>query len=273
MQSPSKPLVIINTGSNRPTDPALLKPEKGDVEQWITQAIDHSQLNLEVLQAKPSPNYPRPEECAGVIVTGSPAYATANEAWSEKLGNWISELLEANTPLLGICFGHQLIARVAGGFVGFNPQGINIGCTDIREEEGSRNDPLFSEMPSTFQSFVMHVQSVLRVPEGAVVLATDEKGMIQAIRFGEKAWGLQFHPELNPELMEAFIDWKDGAIKNAGQNRDDLKSRLVECEHSRSLLARFVAIAMQGAADEAVTLHNAAESLAIPLTNCLRPSD
>ena len=246
MQSLSKPLVIVKAGSSRSSDDSLLKPKKGDFEEWIAHGTGHSLSNFLILEAYHSPEFPEPEDCAGVIITGSHSYVTAKAAWSENLASWITRLLDARTPLLGICFGHQIIAHAAGGMVGFNPMGINIGSIDIHREAQGLDDPLLGDLPPTFQSYVAHLQGVLKAPDSAVVLVSDDKGSIQAMRIGDHAWGLQFHPEFNRTIMNAYIDWQHGAVADSGQNGEEVKSRVVECERARALLARFVEMALGG---------------------------
>jgi len=67
------------------------------------------------------------DECDAYVITGSPSSAYDEDVWIEKLAGFIQRLDEANHPLVGICFGHQIIAKALGGRVGKSDKGWGIG--------------------------------------------------------------------------------------------------------------------------------------------------
>ena len=74
---------------------------------------------------------PDPRSVRAVVVTGSAAMVTSREPWSERTAAWLCETVEVKTPVLGICYGHQLLAHALGGRVEDNPQGRHIGTVDV----------------------------------------------------------------------------------------------------------------------------------------------
>jgi GMP synthase (glutamine-hydrolysing) len=142
----------------------------------------------------------------GIIVTGSPLSVTEGAAWMLQLG---ADLLDAGargTPVLGVCFGHQLLARAAGGQVILNPRGREIGTVRVRLTEAGRRDPLFAwagEEEIDVQA--THLDAVDPLPPGAVLLASNENCAAQAFRLSEAVAGVQFHPEVSVVVMRDLI--------------------------------------------------------------------
>ncbi|NTW83981.1 MAG: C26 family cysteine hydrolase domain-containing family, partial [Chlorobiaceae bacterium] len=128
-----------------------------------------------------------------------------NLPWSIALERWIPGIVEAAVPFLGICYGHQLLGRATGGEVGYHPLGRELGTVEIRLESEGIDDPLFSNIPETFMAHSAHSQSVLRLPPGAVLLASGKYEPYHSFRIGKAAWGVQFHPEYSADIMSADI--------------------------------------------------------------------
>lgn len=100
--------------------------------------------------------------------------------------NWV----QAGRPYLGMCLGHQLLAQGLGGHVG--PMDTpEVGMSRVQVEA----DPIFAGLPATWPCVQWHGAEVKRLPEGAVRLATSAGCAVQAQRWGQFAYGLQFHME------------------------------------------------------------------------------
>ena len=99
---------------------------------------------------------------------------TDNLPWSIKTEQWIQEASHVKIPILGICYGHQLIAKALGGKVEDNPNGKEIGTVKIYTSSEIKKDRLFSDAPLTFEAHVTHMQSVLTLPKGATTLAFND---------------------------------------------------------------------------------------------------
>src|SRR5690606_27402387 len=127
---------------------------------------------------------------AGVLVTGSAAMVTERLDWSERAAGWLREAAHAGVPVFGICYGHQLLAHALGGEVGDNPNGREMGTVAIDLLPDAASDPLFAGLPASFPAQATHLQSVLRAPEGATVLARSVHDACHAFRWGDTAWGV-----------------------------------------------------------------------------------
>ncbi len=113
------------------------------------------------------------------------------------------EAVQAGTPLLGICYGHQLLAHALGGRVDYNPAGRESGTVFIDLHPPAFEDPLFAAMPARFAAHATHLQTVLRPPEGATVLARSEQDGCHAFRWGEQARAYSSTPNSPPTTCVA----------------------------------------------------------------------
>ena len=196
----SKSIFIVLAGRTFPA----ISSSQGDYEDWISAGLKSS-LPKQVLLAWDSPAFPPLGEVAGVIVSGSHAMVTDRLPWSERLGDWLKSCLQAEVPVLGICYGHQLLAHACGGKVGNRAEGIEIGTHQIQLAAQASEDPLLGRIPAQFPANLVHFQSVLELPESAQLLASSAAEPHQAFRIGHCAWGVQFHPEFSAAAMDGYI--------------------------------------------------------------------
>jgi len=139
---------------------------------------------------------------AGVVIMGGPMSANDPSPGVADELNLIEQALRADVPLLGICLGSQLIAKVLGASVYRNRQ-TEIGWAPVHLTAAARFDPLFSSFASPTTFFHWHGET-FDLPAGAEWLASSEKCRHQAYRFGQRVYGIQFHPEVTPEMI---VDW------------------------------------------------------------------
>lgn len=239
LNMPRGKIHIIKTGSTF----LYLKNRYGDFDQQILSKINIPKSRLRVISVFNTPNYPYKDECAGIIITGSHNMVTENQDWIKNLMSWIREFSILKIPVLGICFGHQLIAQALGGKIDFNTQGIEIGTLPIFCKPCARNDLLFAVMPTSFSTYITHRQSLLIPPKDSLVLASSNREKYQAINFiKNRIWGVQFHPEFNKEIMDYYIDKQSEYIIKSGQDIMVIKNSVKDCPTGKKLLKHFVDI-------------------------------
>lgn len=193
-------LLIVQTGSTLPA----LRARHGDFPDWFRRGLGLRRDEVDVVVAERGA-LPPAGAYAGVVVTGSPAMVSTRERWSEDAAAWLRSAVDGGVPVLGVCYGHQLLAHALGGHVDYHPAGREIGTVEIETLEGAGGDSLLGGAPATFPAHSSHQQSVLELPRGATVLARSAHDPHHAVRYAPKAWGLQFHPEFSVEIMRGYI--------------------------------------------------------------------
>ena len=183
----------------------------------------------------------------GVVVTGSRSSVYWDEAWIPALVDYVAEAAAAGCPVLGVCYGHQVLAEALGGRVA-GMDGFEIGYNEISR---LREDPLFDGLGDSFTAFTTHGDAVVELPPSATLLAENEHG-VHAFRDGH-CWGVQFHPEYD---IETARDVTDGKRDQIGDARVDTVLASITpaaydaaCE-AKVLFENFTAYAERLAADE-----------------------
>jgi GMP synthase (glutamine-hydrolysing) len=141
---------------------------------------------------------------AGIIVTGSKACISDPEPWMKPVFEFLRQVAAERMPLLGICFGHQAIAAALGGpgAVRLAPRG-ELGWEKIRI---GRSNALLEGLEPEFRCFLSHFDEVSPDIEGLEILASSERCAVQAYQMtGQPIWGVQFHPEMDPEESETLV--------------------------------------------------------------------
>ncbi|WP_297746719.1 type 1 glutamine amidotransferase [uncultured Tessaracoccus sp.] len=150
----------------------------------------------------------------GLIVLGGRANALDDAAspWLPMVMRMLRRAVDADVPTLGICLGHQILAREFGGEVQAPAAGRDEeGAAEVVWSEQAVSDPLVGELARAGASIVAesHNDAVTRIPDGASLLASSARCAVQAMRIGS-AVGVQFHPEVSPERMELWTNGHGG---------------------------------------------------------------
>jgi GMP synthase (glutamine-hydrolysing) len=232
------PFLILQTGH-----PVASMRRHGSFAHWIRVAAGLGDDDVVVVDVEHDEPLPTREGFAGVIVTGSGAMVTDKLPWSEASASWLRDAAHAGLPLLGICYGHQLIAHALGGEVGYNPVGREMGTLAIDLQPDAGDDPLFAGLPARFAVQATHLQTVLALPEGARLLATSAKDANSAFRWGRAAWGVQFHPEFSTTHMRGYIQARREALASEGSDAAAMERAVRATPLARKFLRRFVAVA------------------------------
>lgn len=191
-----KKLLIIKTGSS---DQHVIN-KCGDCDVRIARCVGIPYEDVRVISVYENAVPILPDNIAGIIITGSPSMVTDLEPWGVATFQWLKQVVKMNIPVLGICFGHQLLAHAFGGSVDYHELGEEKGEVDISLTEEGKKDPLLGVLPEHFTGFASHFQTVTKLPKNARVLAENDFESTHALAFKENVWGVQFHPECIGDL-------------------------------------------------------------------------
>jgi GMP synthase (glutamine-hydrolysing) len=233
-----RPLLIVKSGRTLPE----LARRRGDYEDWIAAGMGVGPERVQIAHVYQDAPLPEPGGFAGVVATGSSAMVSHREPWSERAAAWLAGAALAGTPVLGICYGHQLLAHGLGGRVVRNPRGREIGTIEVRLSGAARGDALFGELPETIRMQSTHVEAVLELPAGARRLASSDADPNQAFAVGERAWGVQFHPEFDADVVRSYLTARRELLLGEGFDPEALERAASDSPHGAALLRRFAAL-------------------------------
>ena len=167
----------------------------------------------------------------GAIITGSPASVNSGADWVARLEELVRAAYAEGKPLFGACFGHQVIAMALGGVVGKNPDGWVFGQIE--------SVPVDESAPMSV--YASHSEQVLRLPDGARVIAEGPGCRVGGYRIGHTVLTTQYHPEMEPDFQAALIeelegDLPDGVCEAA---RASMKSEVPDMAAWAEIIARI----------------------------------
>lgn len=189
------------------------------------------------------------DDWSGIILGGGPFNKSDPEAEKSpvqlraeaELHALAERVVAADFPFFGACYGIGILGSLPDGVVD-RQHGEPIGALSVSLTEEGREDPLFADLPDTFDVFLGHKEAISRLPEGAVRLAFSATCPVQAFRLGSNVYATQFHPELDIDAICLRIE----VYKNHGyfdppqaQSLKDMARRSVVSEPPR-LLKSFV---------------------------------
>jgi len=198
---------------------------------------------------------PSVDEAMAVVITGSPfsgslltrdvsKFGLNREGkgvfmpfWQKDLAAFINEINRQNKPMLGICFGMQMITEALGGKVEQTNRQVGFNKV-IRTEDG---DPVMSGVPETFVAVTNHDRSIIRVPGGAKILARNEGG-VQAFKVG-RIYGFLFHPEKTKEDAENLLTNPKNQGKFDQSLQEELKAEFDQ-KVMKGILTNFTKVAL-----------------------------
>jgi GMP synthase (glutamine-hydrolysing) len=173
---------------------------------------------------------------AGLVVLGGSmgAHDDAEHPWLPLTKALLRHAVEVEAPTLGICLGHQLAAVALGGGSTPNERGQTAGVRRIGWADDAGRDPLFAPLTAT-DAAVVHWNGdvVTELPDGVSVLARTDDGAPQALRFGPRAWGVQFHPEADHAVVAV---WAAENRSKPADPRADIGEGLQQVKESESRL-------------------------------------
>lgn len=165
------------------------------------------------------------EQADGWLVTGSSHSAWDELPWINRLKVLIRKIYEDQRPLVGVCFGHQIIASALGGRVDRSPGGWNVGPVLYSRRDGGEDQTILA----------WHQDQVTVLPPGATVVGSSPTCEYAILRYGSHALTMQCHPELTPEYVQDLLSQHDGFLP------EEMRLRTAQVVH-QDLQADNVAI-------------------------------
>lgn len=182
----------------------------GRLGEWL----EAEGLKLEVVHAHAGEPLPARLDHAALVVLGGGYLPSDDERapWLPATRSLVRQAIDTAVPYFGICLGGQMLAEVAGGEVRGNHGEPENGSTPVTFLADAAGDPLFHDAPAVVPAIEHHKDAITALPPGAAWLARSESCPYQALRVGERAWGVQFHPEVSPERIRGWeVDGFDPA--------------------------------------------------------------
>ena len=219
--------------SNGPGLPEIVK-EYGHSSNWIPNIVNNNKVNFIIKKAYEN-DFDSDIKADAYILTGS-KYSVYNKSpWIEELKKHVKKLIHENNYILGICFGHQVLADCLGAEVIKNKLGWELGSYKINLSEKGLQSKLFNGFSKQEIVYESHQDTVINIPSNLDILASSKKSN-QSFSYNDKIYGVQFHPEFSKEVTRKLMDLR---IEN-GVSVDS--NVLLNAEKSSLVLSNFLNI-------------------------------
>lgn len=180
---------------------------------------------------------PAHDAADGFIITGSSSNVTERAPWMLRVEEWLRAAVEKETPVLGICFGHQLVGEALGGKVTKNPRGREIGTVTVRR---LAEDSILDGLPATFTANCTHVESVVTLPTGAKLVAETDLEPNAVFTVGRAMKCVQFHPEIDGDAMRGYVEARAHLVNAEGLDAEAIRARSVDTPYGAETLRNFI---------------------------------
>jgi GMP synthase-like glutamine amidotransferase len=203
---------ILECGPTRPE----LAAEFGTSPEWFKRYFGETKqrsgnFTFTVYQAYLGHIPADPHACDGWLLTGSAYSVTQQDEWMLRLQAFVCNAAKTR-KVVGVCFGHQLIAKAFGGEVGAAKQGWQVGAQ--RYEVHCQKDWMTPQLEG-FALVASHQDQVTRVPNGAEVLAGNEHCPVGMMQIGDNVMTIQLHPEMQVACSDKLIDLRANILGDA----------------------------------------------------------
>lgn len=174
--------------------PDELQPLHGTYPEMFEELLHNQGFSFETYPVVDGIFPPNPQAANAWLITGSKHGTYEDHDWIPPLENFIREIVASGQPLIGICFGHQIIAQALGGKVEKFPGGWAVGHQTYD----------FGGVPLSFNAW--HQDQVTERPEGTIVLASNDFCENAALLYGDQILTVQPHPEFDATFIAGLIE-------------------------------------------------------------------
>ena len=244
-----KPLLVLQGEMMHQSLPTVAAAY-GDTAEVILRGLAIDDRPAEIVMVCEDEPLPPLEEVSGVVMSGAAAMVADPLPWIGRTADYLRAAVATGVPTLGLCFGHQLLAHAFGGRVAPLSRGPEYGTVTIERTAESAGDAMLGAAPARFLAQAAHHQTVVVPPLGAVVLARNGNG-VQALRYAEAAWGVQFHPEFDDGLNRLIIEAVAETLSGLGVDTPATLAALTPSPDAAAVLRRFGAVLRARAAAKA----------------------
>ena len=182
-----------------------LQERAGDYDAMFARLLAGRGFEFETYNVVDEQYPSAPDACDGWLITGSKHGAYEDHPWIPPLEEFIRAVYASGRPMIGVCFGHQIIAQALGGKVIKYPGGWSVGRTEY-DLDGE-----------TFALNAWHQDQVTEVPQGAEVIGKSDFCANAAMVYDDRILTIQPHPEFGPDIVEDLI-----RLRGKGVVPDDL---------------------------------------------------
>lgn len=227
-----KKIAVIQMGA----PPDAIVNTQGEPALWFAKALNIPINDVLVRNPAAGDTLPNAHEFDVAIITGSWSMVTDKLDWSEWTAQWAKQLIMADKPLLGVCYGHQIMAHAMGGVVDYNPKGQEQGTFEIQLNQAGIDDEFIGSLPKQFAVHLSHSQSVITAPQSAKALAFNSHDNNQILRYSKNVLSFQFHPEFTVAILQAYMARRKANTQGVFSKAEDL----VDTPIARELMQKFV---------------------------------
>jgi GMP synthase-like glutamine amidotransferase len=181
----------------------------GLIEDYLRQ----KKIPYQILTLEPGLHLPKLDNLTHIVILGGPmnVYEEDRYPFLRIEDFFIKEAIQRGKSILGICLGAQLIAKALGAKV-FKAPVKEIGWYEVSLTRIGSIDPFFSQLPKRFSAFQWH-EDTFEIPHSAILIATSSLVPYQAFRYGDNAYGLQFHLEVTQEMIREWMETYEGEFE------------------------------------------------------------
>jgi len=184
--------------------------DNGDYPELFADLLGHHGIELRTYRVTEGELPASTSECQGWLVSGSANSAYEDLPWIPPLEETLRSMVDDRSPMVAVCFGHQVLAQALGGRVAKSPEGWGVGIQ--RYELIGVPQSWMAPATNVVKVLASHQDQVVELPQGAELRARSAHCPIAAFTVGDSALAMQPHPEFTPAVSRGLLDRRRDAI-------------------------------------------------------------